>query len=137
MAFLLCRDERQLRQFACVHDAYQHVRKAFRVANLLLYVVEVRKNREIRRRIRLHDRRTVLHVLLDAAELEESASAQSFQVLSAFLLQRAPDGIIRAVCIKKLLQVSIERTHFIRGAHRVVGCADFAEARRRHQLEEA
>ena len=73
MAFLLCCDEWQLRQFARVHDAYQHVRKAFRVANLVLYVVEVRKNREIRRRIRLHDRRTVLHVLLDAAELEESA----------------------------------------------------------------
>ena len=60
-----------------------------------------------------------------------------FQVAPGFPFKRLPYRIFRAVRIKELLQVAIQRAHFVHRIHGVVGRADLPEARSAHELEKA
>ena len=60
-----------------------------------------------------------------------------FQVAPGFPFKRLPYRIFRAMRIKELLQVAIQRAHFARRIHGVVGRADLPEARSAHELEKA
>ncbi len=61
----------------------------------------------------------------------------AFQILAGVLFKLLPHGVRRAVFVKELLEVSVQRAHLADGVHRVVGGTELSEARRAHELEKA
>ena len=59
------------------------------------------------------------------------------QIFSSVLFKLLPYRIGRALLVKELFQIAVQRAHLADCVHGVVGGAELAEARRAHELEEA